>query len=502
MSVNQALPRARPRTFGVELEFIILWLWNDEPDPYQDEAGELAPILRIPRDHSTTLTYTDIEKIIYDMICDVLNSHGLPAQRWQRAPEYSSWAVKPDVSIMLTGEKVNWHCVELTSPAERASPDAFKAISYALDLISSTYRIMVNDTCGFHVHVGDGKETMPLEHVRRVASLLWAADPIIATLHPPERRTNPFSRSIREYSPLARGKKIADVLSQANHSEEHTCIRYIGRSHRHGEQPISWRIENQQMKHVLAFEDSRAQGSYNPFFYDETKGPSGGTIAPQTTDPGPGPGPTASEMETHIEEVIKTIDVSKLTYLNSAYSPTIKRLGPRFSLPERGPDIVENWLVELDERAKTDIGVFAAVSEIYACESSCVVLLLLETRERPNYNLLRYICYNLMDPGTNDPTIEFRQAAGTTSGEWAEIWARICVGLIDFAIHAPPDRFISVLEHLEYATSGEASYDVVDLLDEIGLFAESVFAEKRLTQYKDEWGLKYESESQEKNDLP
>ncbi|KAI1481036.1 putative amidoligase enzyme-domain-containing protein [Daldinia eschscholtzii] len=239
MSVNQTLPRARPRTFGVELEFIILWLWDDDPDPYQDEAGELAPILRIPRDHTTTLTYTDIEMIIYDMICDVLNSHGLPAQPWQRTPEYSSWVVKPDPSIMLTREKANWYGVELTSPAEHASPDAFRAISYALDLISSTYRIMVNDTCGFHVHVGDGKETMPLEHVRRVASLLWAADPIIAALHPPERRTNPFSRSIREYSPLARGRKVADVLSQADHGEEHTCIRYIGRSHRHGEQPIS-----------------------------------------------------------------------------------------------------------------------------------------------------------------------------------------------------------------------------------------------------------------------
>ncbi|KAI1798817.1 putative amidoligase enzyme-domain-containing protein [Daldinia bambusicola] len=495
MSESKPFPPARARTFGVELEFIILWLWDDEPDPYEEWASKLPPILRIPRESSTPFTKSLVDGMVYDAICDVLNSHGIPAQQEPRASEFRVWNAKPDSSIDLIDEKAHWTGVELVSPVESATPVAFEIISYAINLIAYTYRIKLNNTCGFHVHVGDGEERMPLEHVKRVASLLWAADPVIATLHPPERRTNVYSQSIRERSPLAHGSKIADVLLSSNHREDDTCLRYIGRSMRYGEQPISWRVMNQSEKTVQAFEASRAKLDFEPFLYGDTKDSSSGKMDSPTAYPAPEL--KESEIKAGIEKATKTIKDSEVKRSRYSYSPPIKRLGPRFLLPERRPDD-ENSPIRLDAKAKTDIGVFAGVCEILDCESSCVIALLLETQERPNYNFFRYRCSELMDPDSSAPTIEFREAAGTTSGKWAEMWARICVGLTHYAIHAPADMYLTVLSHLEDATSGEASYDVVDLLAEIGLFAESAFAEKRLTQYKDEWGLKYDSE--EKND--
>ncbi|KAI1656439.1 putative amidoligase enzyme-domain-containing protein [Daldinia decipiens] len=491
MSASREWPGARARTFGVELEFIIVWIWDDEPDPHQDIASDLPPILKLPKHlRESGVSKLSIDNAVYGRIYDVLIDHGLPVQR---SPTYNSehafrgWRVKLDTSIHLEGY-IKWTGIEMTSPAEAALPVAFSAIRYAVDLIRSTYRTIVNRTCGFHVHVGDGKEHMPLEHVKRVASLFWAADPIIALLHPPQRRVNFYSQSIRDRSPLARGKKIADVLDEFVHQEENNCELYIGRGMRHGEHPISWRIKYQLKDHVEAFEETRKPDCFQPFFCKDTRGLPVGILTSIETEPAPRL--RRSETQTRIEKVIKTTDDPKVKHLNIPYSPIHKRVTPRFLSGKPLPD-VKHKLIDLDEKAKTDIGVFAGVNEIFACNSSCVILLLLETEERSNYNLFRYKCYNLIGPKKTAPTIEFREATGTMSGEWAEIWARICVGLTNFAIHAPVEDYISVLTNLERAASGEAPYDVIDLLNEVGLFAEAVFAEKRLMKYKDEWDLQY-----------
>ncbi|KAI1648928.1 putative amidoligase enzyme-domain-containing protein [Daldinia loculata] len=494
MSASGRWPRAQARTFGVELEFIIVWIWDDEPDPHQDIASDLPPILKLPKNlRESGVSKLTIDRMVYDRIYDVLINHGLPAQRsptHNSRHEYYVWKVKLDTSINLEGD-IKWSGIEMTSPAEAALPVAFSAIRYAVDLIRSTYRTVVNGSCGFHVHVGDGKEHMPLEHVKRVASLFWAVDPIIALLHPPQRRVNFYSQSIRDRSPLARGNKIPDIMHESIHQEERNCELYIGRGMRHGEHPISWRIKYQLEEHVEAFEETRKPDCFQPFFCKDTMGLPVGILTSIETEPAPKL--HRSETQTRIEKVMKTTNDPKVKHPNTPYSPIHKRFTQRFVSGKPLPD-VKHRLIDLDEKAKTDIGVFAGVSEIFACNSSCMILFLLETEERSNYNLFRYKCYNLIDPGKVAPTIEFREATGTMSGQWAEVWARICVGLTNFAIHAPVEDYLSVLHNLERAASREGPYDVVDLLDEIGLYAEAAFAEKRLMRYKDEWGLEHVSD--------
>ncbi|KAI0104490.1 putative amidoligase enzyme-domain-containing protein [Daldinia grandis] len=494
MAVNVPLPRARARTFGVELEFIIVWIWDDEADPDLGQASKLPPILKLPKELRVRgSSKLSLDAIVYDRIYDVLVEHGLPTHRTaihQSQGGFRVWRVKLDTSINLERD-IKWSGIEMTSPAESALPTAFSAIRYAVNLIKSRYRTTVNSSCGFHVHVGDGKEHMPLEHVKRVASLFWAADPIIALLHPPTRRANFYSQSIRDRSPLAHGSKIADVVLETDHQEDRNCELYLGRGMRHGEHPISWRIQYQREEHMEAFEETRKPDCFQPFFCKNTRGLPVGILTSVETEPAPRL--HRSETQTRIEKFIEKTNNPEVKHFSKPYSPIHKRHTQRFIGPKPLPD-TKYKLVELDKRAKTDIGVFAGVSEIFACNSSCVILFLLETGERSNYNLFRYKCYGLMDHRPTPPTIEFREATGTLSAQWAEVWARICVGLTNFAIHAPADDYLSVLYNLERAASDRAAYDVVDLLDETGLYAEAVFAEQRLLQYKDEWGLKHRSD--------
>ncbi|KAI8965359.1 hypothetical protein F5Y11DRAFT_361944 [Daldinia sp. FL1419] len=500
MATSQSLPQARTRTFGVELEFIVVWIWDDEPDPHESRASGLPPILKIPKEtregyiqkgHNLFQAEVEGGHQVQEYIRDVLRNNGVPAQlaNNRTSAAFSVWEAKRDPSIDHR-ERIKWTGIELTSPVERALPIAFSAINYALNLIKSTYRVMVNDSCGFHVHVGDGKEPMPLEHVKRVASLFWAADPVIAILHPPRRRIGKYSQSIRERTPLSRGKKMTDIDSSLNHKESR-CSRYFARGIRCGESPISWRITYRQERMMDAFEATRNPDHFQPFFPMNSGSHEREDLQNLETEEAP----ELDEfgVKIHIEKARKAIANAEDKRLSEPRSPMPKRLTPRFAIPKPldDPPHSKYSFMRLGERAKIDIGVFAGVREIFAANSSCVIAGLLDVGERPNYNIFQYKCWEFAARGRTPKTIEFREAEGTTSGPWAEMWSKICVGLTDFAIHAPVDRFISILYSLEQAISYKAPYDVVDLLQEVGLFAEAIFAEKRLLSYKDIWGLEY-----------
>lgn len=215
MSSIETYPGARRRTFGVELELLVPWLWEDEPDPHVDHASQLPPVLRLPRIVSR-IDYVEyavprlpinleeayskadyfatrgVRQIIYNKLLDVLTMLSLPTELISQAASDSLWGVKSDGSVVSHREEYKWVGTEMVSPAERASNESFHLICFALNALKSNYRIMVNETCGLHVHVGDGIEKMPLDHIKRVAGFFWAPDPLLAFLHPPHRRANHY----------------------------------------------------------------------------------------------------------------------------------------------------------------------------------------------------------------------------------------------------------------------------------------------------------------------
>ncbi|KAI2464719.1 putative amidoligase enzyme-domain-containing protein [Annulohypoxylon bovei var. microspora] len=516
---NQNLPRARPRSFGVEFEIIVPWIWDDEPDLHQELATQLSPMLRLPvglKEAYNSRSVSDNEIVIayvYTTLADTLEAHGLPTENLEattgsttgsssistsvseattlgKGQEYNKWGIKRDNTIRVRENGYKCYGVEIVSPVERASPEAFQLISYALNVLKSKYRITVNPTCGFHVHVGDGPERMPLEHVKRVAGLLWAADPLLACIHPPHRRISHFSQSIRERSNLARGRKARQ--KRRHDSNMACCIRYLGGGVRYGESPISWREKYHEEHHIAAFEETREPGHFEPFFM---KDPNENIRVEDNEALAPSSNGSFYDDNLGVDIRVEKYMVrkgSKDVTPTPPYVSKRNRKTPRFAYPVYDPEKIDkNAVAGLEEKAAGDIGVFAGVREIFSSRSSCVIEWLLGAGERPNYNLNVYACWNLEDRGTRPGTIEFREAAGTIDGRWAETWARICVGLTDFAIHAPVSNYLSVLYNIHRAASEGAPYDVLDLLDEVGLSAEAELVEERLFENKEDWGLEF-----------
>ncbi|KAK0746198.1 hypothetical protein B0T18DRAFT_464931 [Schizothecium vesticola] len=103
---------------------------------------------------------------------------------------------------------------------------------------------------------------------------------------------------------------------------------------------------------------------------------------------------------------------------------------------------------------------------------------------RTNYNFVAYQDF-VPNPGYQiRRTVEFREAAGSVDADWIVTWARICTGIFSFCRNSDEATFRRVLVRLAAAEQAaldglEPEYDAVDLLRDLGLFAEAVFVEQR-----------------------
>jgi hypothetical protein len=85
--------------------------------------------------------------------------------------------------------------------------------------------------------------------------------------------------------------------------------------------------------------------------------------------------------------------------------------------------------------------------------------------------------------GQTKTTIESREAAGTLDAEWIVMWAKILCGLLEFARDASPTEFMRVVG----LCATPERYDVVDLLQDVGLYAEARYCEERLQRREEAW---------------
>ncbi|KAK4451572.1 hypothetical protein QBC34DRAFT_436261 [Podospora aff. communis PSN243] len=167
-------------------------------------------------------------------------SHNTP----KRFPEmylfpHTGWDIDEDCSVrelVATGYDAErmfpqYHYIglEIKTPVLRHSQASFDHIREVMAAINEKFRVRTNLTCGMHCHVGAGTKmmrnnegtylvdsalkqpvfkarTFSLQDLRRISALVWAADPFLATLHPPERQRNQWSPSIRLESKLAEGR--------------------------------------------------------------------------------------------------------------------------------------------------------------------------------------------------------------------------------------------------------------------------------------------------------
>ncbi|KAI1124644.1 hypothetical protein F5Y10DRAFT_248951 [Nemania abortiva] len=373
---------------------------------------------------------------------------------------------------------------------------------------------MVNLSCGLHVHVGLGAQRIPLEHLRRIASLSYAIEPLLFTLHDPLRIVNAYCRPLRHHSLLAE-RESQDPRAQPYHNGYDDPFQimvhhHIGRDRRHGEHPILTGGErfdfdgrvtdtSQIRPQVDAFLVTRQPGHFEPYV-------------------GPGDSRHTQDLPGSLSEQVDLQVSAAAPSTAPLAEPPRKRKIPRLRFPHydrkrlrqlrailegANPDDVEDAddadedvsnsrnPSRVSDNPSTGTSVFDAARRVYAQPASCYISnqmsSLVDFRLAINFD--GYRCQNIGSDGRH--TIEFRMGEGSLDAQWISTWAKICAGVFRFAIYSSPGDFISVLANCDRASKEDGSYDIVDLLDEIGLFAEAELVEKRLAAHKDQWNLQY-----------
>ncbi|KAI1202014.1 hypothetical protein F5X97DRAFT_345910 [Nemania serpens] len=227
------VPVGTPLSTGIELEMLIAYLNPTDPDPDEAISSTLPPILRIdPVQAMNGDEEKNVLEATYEAIGEhirtTFRSHGLCINGPRADPDadesipahLDQWDLTQDGSVTeehdyTTGNigRYQWFSAEFRSPAFWDVPQAYEEMSVAVNVLASSYRVRVNPTCGFHVHVGNGPRYFPAETVKRAGAFLFAADPMLSRLHAPWRRVADYSTSIRYESRLAcrEGMGLADA---------------------------------------------------------------------------------------------------------------------------------------------------------------------------------------------------------------------------------------------------------------------------------------------------
>ncbi|KAL0935990.1 uncharacterized protein CTRU02_208205 [Colletotrichum truncatum] len=235
-----------PYTFGIEVEFLVPYSHENTPDPYPSDprwvyrynpdadqhdpsedartvshsgnAEYLAKMLNKAGHFSVTLyrlldACNDIEGDRAQALATLAKSSGLNMRLVDKVePMFQTWLAQPDFSLSsfhsgFLGYSGGITGVELCSPILRDQQTDFDKIVNIVKLVRNSMRPMLNPTCGFHVHVGNVRN-FSLLSLKRIVTLIWAADPILYSLVHPSRRENAYSIPPRKGSKLANNQDL------------------------------------------------------------------------------------------------------------------------------------------------------------------------------------------------------------------------------------------------------------------------------------------------------
>ncbi|KAI0508651.1 hypothetical protein F5B22DRAFT_386358 [Xylaria bambusicola] len=337
--------------------------------------------------------------------------------------------------------------------------------------------------------------------MRRLASLVYATEPLLYSLHDPIRRGNYYCLPLQDYAAIGYPRR-AGAMELKGHEVAYghgeymegnlLCSSYTGRDRRHGEEPLSAREQHKDPSFVEAFLATRESGHFEPF---TTRGKSSRSVN------------LLPDVSNEVNPHVSTAQVSSL---QPPLEPARQRNIPRLRMPKlskedhlkmqdmtirTGSRIPMSMVNNLLERGPAP-SVFESVGRVYSQPATCQISRLLSSEERPGVHIMGHDCY-WSDSIPSRRTIEFRFGEGSVDAEWITTWAKICVGVFRFALNASVSQFIDVLTKCDRAMKEDGSYDVVDLLDDIGLFAEAEIAERRLIANRYRWKLSFDEPEHE-----
>jgi hypothetical protein len=101
-----------------------------------------------------------------------------------------------DSSVFAPDDICNWWAIEVNSPPLIFCEDTLNAVLLACKTLTSSFRYNVNETCGLHVHVGNGNDNFSEETTKNLMAFLFCFEPVIDKLHPTHRHNGNYCRSI------------------------------------------------------------------------------------------------------------------------------------------------------------------------------------------------------------------------------------------------------------------------------------------------------------------
>lgn len=232
-------------TFGVELEFLLSYF--EEPLPQRITDGIKAG--RISEDDITSLRNQESSAHRAKLV-PVLRSVGLAVNdygepNYQNSPVYKKWTVEGDGSVhpgqsMLETMKPQWANgsrttltpemraalryvdVEIVSPVLTYGNAAFIEVGTAVKAIVSRFPVYVNESTGFHVHVGNQSFGFSLPTLKNVARLASCFEDQFNELYPVHRLANEYCVLPRwAFEPNERNpQKIMEIIGKIDTLEK------------------------------------------------------------------------------------------------------------------------------------------------------------------------------------------------------------------------------------------------------------------------------------------
>ncbi|KAF5027179.1 hypothetical protein F66182_713 [Fusarium sp. NRRL 66182] len=505
-------------SFGVELEFLV---------PKRPEGAE-------PDDKISGIAPVHDEYDGQAAVARLLRKHGFSVQEPQNKrsstePTQPPWVVQTDGSVEETGDRLNlpryhcWDAVEVASPAMYACDESFKLVAAVVRLLTTNLRARVNESCGLHVHVGNGPHQMDMRALRNYAAVQWASEPVLSTLHCPTRSFARWSRSIRRSKSigLTVGMTASSALSIM--AEDPRFIpRFVGRARKLGEAPVASRVKRRQHVEDMGqqdpldcmepewqsddsdWEDKKSKPFERP---KKTKGQKRGTTEIPWLD---FLNSSVNEAQLDSEttrrklppQIVFPVSPSRVSGRSSGSVPFLDEKRTRtkpMSAEEvrtlnkslKGERYPQAWQDPIEANTKLT---WKGIAELMACDVGThqVACLMSSSSGEKGFTVnWQGQCKGELHPDhprTFHPTVEARLAGGSLDAEWVVIWIKIQCRMLEWARDAEPSQLMQVIGKLSRDDhSQECTYDVVDFLRDIGLYTEAMYCHGRLQRAEEAW---------------
>ncbi|KAI1798859.1 hypothetical protein F4811DRAFT_569084 [Daldinia bambusicola] len=421
-------------SFGIEMEFFLAWraesFTGTVPAPPGVQVSPGAPLVVRRR-------WADVGDRVGALALIIDEAFQSPAgtvapldknavnygdMEWNHLERYRRWSVVDDATLRALPKELadrsykdfGWVGAEIVSPALWATNEGFDEVRRMCDFLQKHFWIFNPPQAGLHVHVGNGNEWLPLNSLRQIAALLYAADPILAQCHPRHRYENAFCTSPRLYSNVSFG--LVNPINNPPQSRLPTG-------------PVE--IERPS---VYANVIERVQNLFHHF-------------ASRTEPSKDNNVPTRVQFPTRPATAAYNLD--KDTVQDALWD-----LGGDY----QGPHNVQNY---------EPVPMVTAVGEILKSADRQSIARMMGIGPRRG----AYSFAQLQKEAKR--TIEFRQAASTVDPIEVVTYARIAVGLCQFAASASHNDLMQIILDCEIAEGNPSWFDVYDLLAEVGLTPEA-----------------------------